>query len=49
MYRAIGHILATPECGRVIKPKRKVKHKELKNILFEIRGPSDSDYTKDDE
>ena len=26
-----------------------MKHEELKNILFEISGPSDSDYAKDEE
>jgi hypothetical protein len=48
MLRCMKYVVLTPECGLVLKSKRKWDGKD-KNFEFEISGMVDAEYAKDKE
>jgi hypothetical protein len=49
MERELAHLIATPNRGRILKPRRLIDPDKLKDTELEIDGLSDADYAKDDE
>jgi hypothetical protein len=44
-----AHLIATPNRGRILKPRRLIDPDKLKDTELEIDGLLDADYAKDDE